>query len=1202
MHLLFIRLHYFIERNKLVFYSGLVAFLIACFYAITTIKFDEDITRILPQNEQSSVTAKVFKQLNFNDKVTVLIERKSGSIEETIELAQQLRDTLLAQSNYVKSIEGIIPDEQLMETLDFASKFTPYFLTKADYDSLKQKINSTDVSDLVQNHYEQLWNPTSMVTKQFMFSDPYGMTFTAVKKFQRLNVSDDFQLIDGFLFTKDSSQLLFFIQPVFGGSETENNMHFVNFLNELQQDINVKHIDQAELSFFGSSMVAVANAKQIKKDIWTTVAISTTILMILLMFFYRRIWIPFILFIPTVVAGIIGLASLALLKDAISAISLSIAGILVGITIDYALHILTHYKKNSDIEKLYKDITTPLLMSSTTTAAAFVCLIFVKSNALKDLGLFAALCVLLSALFSLILIPQIYKPKKELEIAKSNWIERFAAWDFEKSKGLITLSITLIIASLFTYKLVGFDNDLSKLNFFPEELKQVERKLEEKTSLSDKTIYLVNYGNSLDEAIGSSLLLARKLESQKSVDKIKNFTDISSILLSSEEKQNRINEWTQLWSNQRIDSLRNTFAISSQAVGIKSNAYDSFFDKLKNIPEISLDDLKELQSIPLQDFVSEKDGFYTVSTIVKVDHGKTADFVNSLSGLKNLVVIDRQEMNEQFLGQLKDDFNRLVNYSSIAVLVILFVFFRRIELVAIAFIPIALTAFVTAGIMGMLQIEFNIFSLIVCTLVFGHGVDFSIFMTSALQKKQSTGEDDLRLFRTSILLAVLTTILAIGALIFAKHPALVSISSISLVGVTVAVLITFVFYPLIFNYLIQKRTDKGKAHPTWLVFLNSLISFFYYGLGSVVLTLIAAIYIYVLPGNKSKKKYHFQILMSKFFFTVIRSVPFSKMEVRNWKDKYFESPSIIIANHASFLDTLCVGMLHPKVKFVVNDWVYSSPIFGWAVRILGFYPASKGIDGSVEHLRPLIDEGYSIVVFPEGTRSYTNEIQRFHKGAFYLSTYFNLPILPVYLHGQSDMLPKGDFMIYHERITVVIGDRIDRVELEGKSLRDQSKLVSAEFKRNFRELRNELEGPTYFKNKILSGNLYKEQDIRLLAKSDFESYQEEYHQLIRFIPESCSVLVVDEQIGNLSYLLSLDSPKRKVSSYYSNHEQQAIAASHYLSNKFKIRFEINLSEVIAKVSCVIVLKNNNLIDLNLFDVVFETNSWYVLNLKDETAN
>lgn len=165
-------------------------------------------------------------------------------------------------------------------------------------------------------------------------------------------------------------------------------------------------------------------------------------------------------------------------------------------------------------------------------------------------------------------------------------------------------------------------------------------------------------------------------------------------------------------------------------------------------------------------------------------------------------------MNETFFSTLKTDFNSLVNYSFVAVILILFFFFRRIELVIISCIPIALTGIVTAGIMGLFGIQMNIFSMIVCTLIFGHGVDFSIFMTSALQKEYTNGVNEIAIYRTSIILAVITTILGIGAMIFAKHPALTSISLVSLIGVFAALIITFIFYPILFKLFLSNRPKK----------------------------------------------------------------------------------------------------------------------------------------------------------------------------------------------------------------------------------------------------------------------------------------------------------------------------------------------------------------------------------------------------------
>lgn len=118
--------------------------------------------------------------------------------------------------------------------------------------------------------------------------------------------------------------------------------------------------------------------------------------------------------------------------------------------------------------------------------------------------------------------------------------------------------------------------------------------------------------------------------------------------------------------------------------------------------------------------------------------------------------------------------------------------------------------------------------------------------------------------------------------------------------------------------------------------------------------------------------------------SVLYSNPFIRKKVVNNFNETFEKPAVIIANHSSFLDILAIGMLSPKIIFLVSDWIYNSPIFGSVVRKAGFYPVSEGLEGGVEHLRKKVNEGYSLMVFPEGTRSENNVVKRFHKGAFSL--------------------------------------------------------------------------------------------------------------------------------------------------------------------------------------------------------------------------
>lgn len=1159
MHNLFYHIYCWVQRNRFFSWCVAVLFLVIFGYLASKIRFEEDITQIIPKSENSSLTTEVIQQINFSDKITVLLEKdRDGSIDDVTSLAQEIADTLLQDTVYISEIIGQITNEDLGETYDFVFQNLPVFLTSTDYDSIAKKIIPAAIKAKAAANYHTLISPTGFVATEFIQKDPLGLAFLGLEKLQQVNVGENFILHNGFVTTRDSSAVLLFLSPKYVGVETEHNKAFANKLYAIQKTLNAKYENRSKVFYFGSALVAVANADQIKSDITKTVLISMSILMILLVFFYRKIYIPLLVFIPTIFAGVFALGCVYLYKPVISAISISIGAVLIGITIDYALHVLTHYKKNTDVKTLYKELTKPLVMSGATTSVAFLCLLFVHSEALIDLGIFAAITVFSSAIFTLLIIPHLYSPKSTL--THNSFIDKIAAFPFERSKALVGICLLLIFVSFFTSRKVTFNNDLSDLNYIPADLKGVDQKLDKLTSSSAKSLYVVATGNTLDTALERNVEIANVLLAAKERGEVKSFSNINALLKSARDQRQQIAEWNSFWHYYNKTTLERQIRKEGAVYGFSADAHQEFYNLLaKDFTPLTYSDFQDAPNMGLTDFVASKGHFFTVSSLVKLEEAHRNDLVKSLELLEGVVVIDRKQLNETYLGKLRDDFNSLVSYSFVAVLLILWFFFKRIELVLLASIPIGLTGLVTAGLMGVFGLEFNIFSAIVCTLIFGHGVDFSIFMTTALQKQYATGKDELQIYRTSILLAVLTTVLAIGALIFAKHPALVSISSVSLIGVFAAVIITFVFYPILFRFFISDRAKKGKSPFTLTILIFSILLFAYYGLGCLIVSGIGRFVFPLLPIGKGRQKSLFRSITGTFMKSVLYLHPLTRKTTINPHQESFKKPAIIIANHSSFLDTLTMGMLIPKMMLLVNDWVWRSPIFGKAVQALGFYPISKGVEESLELIREKVEGGFSIVVFPEGTRSYDNKIGRFHKGAFYLAEQLKMDILPIYIHGNGDVLPKGDFMTFNGKLTAIIGKRIAIDDPTfGAVYSDRTKIISAYFRQEYNIWRGELEDENYFIFKINTAYLYKDRDITESVRSSLEANKELFYNVNSHISGRCNVVHLSDSYGELDYLLSLQDGSRRLTGVIADREKREVANSIYWKQHRRIRFEAEM--------------------------------------------
>ncbi len=1159
----FFKAYQFLLKNKIWSAIAFLVLLSGLALLVSKIRFEEDISKLIPINSENQDLQKVLNTVNFTDKIIVTIRLIDASeVDELTQYATEFIDSLETNSpQFIKNIRGKVNDDDLLRTMDFVYDNLPLFLDKNDYNTITNKLQKDSISAITETNYKILISPSGIVSKDIILKDPLGLSFIALKKLRQLGVTDDFVLKDGFLVSKDEKNLLLFITPKFSSSETSENSKFAQELYALQNTLNEKYSGKVKSEYFGAALIAVANAEQIKSDIQFTVGVAFTLLILVFIFFYMKLYVPIILFIPTLFGGLLAVSILYLIRENISAISLGIGSVLLGVTLDYSLHILTHIRNNETVESLYKDVSEPILMSSLTTALAFLCLLFLDSQALQDLGVFAAISVLGASVFALFFIPLVYRnPLSQKQ--QINILDKIADYPFHKNKWLLIGLGAVLVVSLFTYNRVEFNKDISKLNYEPAEIKAAMQHLDELTDISSKSVYLATYGKSVESTLQLNDSIHETLELLKEKGKISSFSSIGALVHSQKDQRQKIVRWNQFWSESRKDSTQINLIESGEVRGFKPTTFSEFYSFLNtDFKTLKPEDYQQIPSVLLEDYITSKADFTTITTLIKLDDTNASEIKSAFKNIPNTLIIDRQEMNETFLGNLKNDFNLLIGYCLLVVLIILFLFFRSFALTLVTATPIFLTCFLTLGIMGLFHIQFNIFNIIISTFIFGLGVDYSIFMTKGLLKELRTGEKVMVTHKTSIILSVLTTILGVGVLVFAKHPALYSISIVSIIGIFSAMITSFTVQPLLFKLFI----GSSKKRPiTPRMFVHSVLSFGYFGLGGFCLSIYSVTLMPLIPFSKKIKMGWFHKIISKFMKSVLYTNPFVKKKIINETNEDFSKPAIIIANHTSFLDILAVAMLHPKICFLVNDWVYNSPVFGKAVQKADFYPVSSGIENSLKPLKKKIKQGYSLMAFPEGTRSLSNKVKRFHKGAFYLANKFNLDIVPVLIHGNSEVNPKGSFIIKDGSITVKILPRIKAEDnAYGENHTQQAKKVGSYFRDEFLNLREEIEGSRYFHNLVLEEYRYKSDALYRSVKKDLKENTEPYFEIIRQLEKSGNIAHISEDFGQLDFLLGLDGPDRKIFSFIEDVETQIMLQNSYITQKHgRLHFTNSLSETL----------------------------------------
>lgn len=215
-----------------------------------------------------------------------------------------------------------------------------------------------------------------------------------------------------------------------------------------------------------------------------------------------------------------------------------------------------------------------------------------------------------------------------------------------------------------------------------------------------------------------------------------------------------------------------------------------------------------------------------------------------------------------------------------------------------------------------------------------------------------------------------------------------------------------------------------------LTLLATLYSLLFYLVASLLVLTPAAFACAVFVSNKEQRSERLHRLLYGVarFVMDIHGVPRVKYTKSNPHGEHFEKPAVIICNHQSHLDLMIMLSMTPKLIVLTNDWVWNTPFYSHVIKESEFYPVSMGINVLIPKLRPLVDRGYSIVVYPEGTRSKDGTIGRFHKGAFHIAQTLELDVLPMLTYGLTYVLPKKGKVLHKGKVHLEIGRRITSEE------------------------------------------------------------------------------------------------------------------------------------------------------------------------------
>jgi 1-acyl-sn-glycerol-3-phosphate acyltransferase len=201
--------------------------------------------------------------------------------------------------------------------------------------------------------------------------------------------------------------------------------------------------------------------------------------------------------------------------------------------------------------------------------------------------------------------------------------------------------------------------------------------------------------------------------------------------------------------------------------------------------------------------------------------------------------------------------------------------------------------------------------------------------------------------------------------------------------------------------------------------------------GNIIILITALI-----RGDMKAVMHKFIVMASKFML----AISFIKIKVEGEEDFPCERPLIMMPNHQGHFDYLILLAILPlRFSFIIKKELFSIPFFGRIARASGFFSIDRrawiASHNTMDMVGAALKRAESILIFPEGTRTWNGKVGEFKGGGLLLSFRLGIPIVPIAISGSLGILRRSSFLISPRLVKLKIGKpirfpRMDEVDLE----------------------------------------------------------------------------------------------------------------------------------------------------------------------------
>lgn len=749
------------RRSQLSIGLWLACLLAAVGWISQTIEVSHDLAAFLPERDRPIENLLMTKANHGAVSRTVLIGFEGGKLEQRLSASRDAADSLRRLTGIEKVANGA-------NSLDLAA-FEPLFLHRYLLGEL-EPIDVRLLRDAFKTRLKELRSPLGSTVKQKLGSDPTASFRTLLLDWNETHAAPERE--DGFWVTsnRERALLLAIISETEGDLEKDETV--ILSIRETLDDLATKH--GVELLLAGRPMLIAEARESVRSSLIFGSMAAGTLVVLLLLWIYRSLGVLMLGILPLMSGILAGLCAVLTLFGPVHGIALAFGMTLLGIAIDYPLHLFSHGQKHENLKATARHLQRPIFLSALTTAVMFAIFGTGSAPGLGQLACFTSIGILTAALTLRYVVPNLadllgIKPSPRLFELLPVSSPRILSW------------VILVAAIGSTGLLISrydrlFESDIGVLNPLPETAKQLDRKLRNDLGASDLRHLLLISGDDAEHVLQTAEALTPALEAARKAGEIKGF-DTPSHYLPSQALQ--VDRQSRLPKAAELETITNE---AGAGFPFKPGLFVAFMEATERSRTGAVLDAEEGLNLfaetplgaKLDQLLLKTDqhwhGFLPISGVVEIR------VLQALADNQaNVDLIDLKSFSEGLLKDFREEAIFLLSAGFGAVLLLLLAF--RYPLLGIAKILLVLivSMVLTTAALSLMGEGLTLLHILSGLLVVGLGFDYTIFFTWPDADKEQR-----RRTRHALLICVLSTVLVFGLLAFS------SIDLLRAIGLTVA--------------------------------------------------------------------------------------------------------------------------------------------------------------------------------------------------------------------------------------------------------------------------------------------------------------------------------------------------------------------------------------------------------------------------------